>query len=274
MSNIPTLAAGVASIAPSPGFKPAFRAEFPLDGLVFAPQARSDLGDLTDLVANIKLNGILQPPLIAEDGTVICGHRRVEAARRAGLATIPVMAYPTLSPVQVRLLQLTENIHRADMTEQDIHRECAALLAGGMKRGEIAAAMGVSPATVTRWLSPLECPPEAREAFQALKLSLGQCDKIRVSPEPLETMRLLLGGSTQAQAARKPRPARPDAPRSRKISVPLVGGAVVTVQGEEIGLEEALEAAGEAAKAMRAALAKGLNVRTAQAFWKDIAAAN
>ena len=62
--------------------------------------------------------------------------------------------------------------------------------------------------------------------------------------------------------------------RASKIKVPLVSGPVVTVSGDEITLEEAIEAAGEAVKQMRAAVAKGLNAKTAMNVWRDIAAAS
>ena len=43
--------------------------------------------------------------------------------------------------------------------------------------------------------------------------------------------------------------------------------------GDGISLEEAIDAAGEAVKQMKAAVAKGLNAKTAMNVWKDVAAA-
>ena len=57
---------------------------------------RHDLGDLTELTESIKSRGVLQnltvvrhPFTDEEEYTVVIGHRRLEAAKRAGLATVP-----------------------------------------------------------------------------------------------------------------------------------------------------------------------------------------
>ncbi len=48
---------------------------------------------------------------------------------------------------------------------------------------------------------------------------------------------------------------------------------MVTVAGEEISLDEAIDALKEAMKAMQKARDTGLDAKTAQAVWKDMAAA-
>ena len=64
---------------------------------------RKDLGDLTELAASIKANGIMQNLTVVpgrtekiEDGTqekqfylVVIGNRRLEAAKMAGLEALP-----------------------------------------------------------------------------------------------------------------------------------------------------------------------------------------
>lgn len=56
---------------------------------------RKELGDLDELVDSIKANGVLQNlTVVPRDGggyTVIIGHRRLAAARRAGLTELPCM---------------------------------------------------------------------------------------------------------------------------------------------------------------------------------------
>ena len=89
---------------------------------------RHDEGEqrLADLTASIAEFGILQPLLvrpahIAEDGPpywLVAGNRRLEAARRAGLGTVPVVVRET-NAVDVRILQLTENLLRQDLAPLD-----------------------------------------------------------------------------------------------------------------------------------------------------------
>nr|DAL11022.1 MAG TPA_asm: chromosome partitioning protein [Caudoviricetes sp.] len=59
---------------------------------------RKDLGDISELTESIRVKGILQPltaiPIIengemTEDYTVLIGHRRMAAAKAAGLREVP-----------------------------------------------------------------------------------------------------------------------------------------------------------------------------------------
>ncbi|HVA91368.1 MAG TPA: ParB/RepB/Spo0J family partition protein [Chloroflexota bacterium] len=81
---------------------------------------------LTDLAQSIAEFGILQPllvrpALVEEEGPpyrLVAGNRRLEAARRAGLVTVPVVVRDT-SAVELRILQLTENLLRQDLAPLD-----------------------------------------------------------------------------------------------------------------------------------------------------------
>ena len=61
----------------------------PLNERVFG--AFRNAGEDADLVQSVQAQGILQPLLVTADGTVISGHRRLAAARLAGLETVPVI---------------------------------------------------------------------------------------------------------------------------------------------------------------------------------------
>ena len=53
---------------------------------------RADLGDLTELAESIKKNGVMQNLTVVEDGDghmAVIGHRRLAAAKLAGLKTVP-----------------------------------------------------------------------------------------------------------------------------------------------------------------------------------------
>ncbi len=51
---------------------------------------RKDMGDLDALSASIRDHGLLHPPVITPDGTLIAGHRRILACQRLGMTTIAV----------------------------------------------------------------------------------------------------------------------------------------------------------------------------------------
>lgn len=49
-----------------------------------------------ELAASIRVQGVLQPLLITEDGLILAGHRRYEAAKDAGLETVPVHIFTAI----------------------------------------------------------------------------------------------------------------------------------------------------------------------------------
>lgn len=89
---------------------------------------RKELGDLTELSESIKLNGILQNltvvplksqfnPTARFDGhyTVIIGHRRLAAAKLAGLNAVPCIIADMDEKTQVTTM-MCENVQRSDLT--------------------------------------------------------------------------------------------------------------------------------------------------------------
>lgn len=80
-----------------------------------------DPAGVAELAADIEVNGILQPLLVRViDGApfVIAGHRRLAAAKLAGLKFVPAMV-GTLDDDAAELMQFAENIQREDMSAQD-----------------------------------------------------------------------------------------------------------------------------------------------------------
>src|SRR5260370_38970630 len=86
--------------------------------IVVNPQVRkaSDPKKQEELNASVKALGILQPLLVMISGVLLAGHRRLIAALAAGLETVPVIITDRLlSDSEIRVLQLTDNMHRADL---------------------------------------------------------------------------------------------------------------------------------------------------------------
>ncbi|MFO0748102.1 MAG: ParB/RepB/Spo0J family partition protein [Myxococcota bacterium] len=84
------------------------------------PRQRFDDEKLDELVASIKEKGILQPIVVrrASDGKpgyiVVAGERRLRAARKAGLAELPVLVKDVASSEALELA-LIENLQREDL---------------------------------------------------------------------------------------------------------------------------------------------------------------
>jgi ParB/RepB/Spo0J family partition protein len=93
------------------------------------PRANSpDIGDVSSLAQSIERDGLLQPigVLAVEDGyRLLYGERRYRAHLHLGRNEIDVIVYPSLDEIQVRRIQLMENIQRKDL---DPYREATAML--------------------------------------------------------------------------------------------------------------------------------------------------
>lgn len=88
---------------------------------------------IESLAKSIREFGFTAPVLIEADGTLIAGHGRVEAARKAGLEKIPCLRVAHLSPEQVRAYVIADNRLGLDATwdEDVLGAELKALSLGG-----------------------------------------------------------------------------------------------------------------------------------------------
>lgn len=83
----------------------------PIEGL--RPYERNarihDEGQLEELRASIETFGFVRPLLISSDGGVLCGHGRLEAAKRAGMTALPCVLADHLSEAQKAAYILADN---------------------------------------------------------------------------------------------------------------------------------------------------------------------
>ena len=99
-----------------------------IGNIVVLEQVRSNINIEADsfksLVQSIKDKGILEPLLVTKgDGdsyTLICGERRLEAARQLELELVPVRIIETgKESGETIAIQLTENLQREDLNPMD-----------------------------------------------------------------------------------------------------------------------------------------------------------
>lgn len=85
---------------------------------------------LVKLAASIREFGFAAPVLIDEDGLIIAGEARVEAARRVGLGTVPVIVARHWSAAQIRAYRLADNrlAELASWDEEALAVELAAII--------------------------------------------------------------------------------------------------------------------------------------------------
>lgn len=79
---------------------------------------RKNIGDVNDLAASIKTNGLLTPLSVVPNGSryrVIAGHRRLAACKQAGIRAVPCFVLQ-LGPLQQLEAMVTENCQREQLT--------------------------------------------------------------------------------------------------------------------------------------------------------------
>jgi len=128
--------------------------------------------ELEGLTQSIRQYGILEPLLVRaipgdrEHVELVAGSRRLAAARLARLSEVPVVFMAAMTIPDQRVLSLTENLHRLDMTPIEkgetylqIARE------RGINQTEVAKLCSVSPSEVSNFIGLVRrACPELREA--------------------------------------------------------------------------------------------------------------
>ena len=133
--------------------------------------------ELEDLAASIREHGVIQP-LIVSPGrggmyTLIAGERRLQASRKAGLKSVPVVVR-NASDQQLLELALIENVQRADLNaieEADAYQNLAKEF--GLSHEAIAARVGKSRVAVTNTMRLLDASPAVKQALVDSKITEG-----------------------------------------------------------------------------------------------------
>lgn len=157
---------------------------------------RKDIGDITELAASIQSQGILQNLTVvphADGGgfyTVIIGHRRLAAAKLAGLTFVPC-AISDMDPKQQVATMLLENIQRNDLTILEQAHGFQMLLDFGESVDDVARRTGFSDATIRRRVKLLELDADKFKASVARGATLqdyAELDKIKDSERKNEVL--------------------------------------------------------------------------------------
>ena len=142
---------------------------------------RSRLQGIDELAASIRAVGIIQPLVGAHDATgrikLIAGHRRLAAAKAAGLEAVPLIVREVESDV-AKELQLTENVQREDLPALDVAEALQAMVSSGQTAESIAARLGKSSAWVRRHLALLKLDGKVLSALRKHGLRFTQAEHV------------------------------------------------------------------------------------------------
>lgn len=141
------------------------------------PREKFDIEELENLAASIREHGVIQPLIVSpgKNGiyVLIAGERRLQAARKAGLQTVPVVIRHA-SDQQLLELALIENVQRADLNAieeaeayQNLSKEFK------MSHETIAARVGKSRVAVTNTLRLLDASAAVKQALVDGRITEG-----------------------------------------------------------------------------------------------------
>jgi ParB family chromosome partitioning protein len=109
--------------------------------------------ELEQLTISVQGHGIIQPLIVTPSSKpdvyiLIAGERRLIAARRANLETVPVIVRDVTDEQEMLILALVENVDRSELTPVEAGDGYLALRAQGLSNAEIARRVGVTAARV------------------------------------------------------------------------------------------------------------------------------
>lgn len=142
---------------------------------------RKDFGDLSELTESIKKNGIMQNLTVVENEgsgyTVIIGHRRLAAAKAAGVSEVPC-AVVELDEGEQLATMLLENMQRQDLTVYEQAEGIQLLLDMDFSVSDIAQKTGFSESTVRRRTKLLSLDRVKFKESQARQVSLTDYEQL------------------------------------------------------------------------------------------------
>ncbi|MEP7135930.1 MAG: ParB/RepB/Spo0J family partition protein [Chloroflexota bacterium] len=141
------------------------------------PREKFDINELENLAASIREHGVIQPLIVApgKNGIyiLIAGERRLQASKKAGLKTVPVVIR-NATDQQLLELAIIENVQRADLNaieEAEAYQNMAKEFK--MSHETIAQRVGKSRVAVTNTLRLLDASAAVKQALVDGRISEG-----------------------------------------------------------------------------------------------------
>jgi ParB/RepB/Spo0J family partition protein len=169
----------------------------PIDKIVPArDNVRRRLGDVRDLAASVASVGIVEPLLVCpadQPGhyVVVAGHRRLEAARRAGLTDVPCTVRELSDAERVEIM-LAENIARSALSPIEEASGYFRLIEFGVTLAEMARKIGRSARHINGRLALLELPRKVQAAVDSGELTVGDATALLAFKDDPEVIERLL----------------------------------------------------------------------------------
>lgn len=178
------------------------------------PRSRFDEAGLDELAESIRAQGVVQPIVVTPDGpegaggsghfTIVAGERRWRAARRAGLAEVPVVVRQVSGDRELLELALVENLQRSDLNpleEAEAYRMLREEFE--LSQEEIGARVGKTRSAIANTLRLLNLPPEVQDLLRDGSLTAGQARPLLALGRSEEQLRLAQQAVAKGLSARQ-----------------------------------------------------------------------
>lgn len=153
----------------------------------FQPEA------LDELAESIRQHGILQPLTVRPRGDgyeLIAGERRLLAAKKAGLASVPVIVR-SCTDMEMLELALVENLQREDLNAMEAAHSYHRLVNEfGLSQSEIAERVGKSRSAVSNTLRLLTLPEDVQQGLENDVITEGHARALLTLEEPERQLEL------------------------------------------------------------------------------------
>lgn len=151
------------------------------------PREHFEEETLASLAASIRELGVLQPVLVrrADDGSyeLIAGERRLRAAKRAGMTTIPAIVRDADRAGSLEQA-LVENLHRQDLNALEEAAAYSQLIEDlGLTHEQVATRVGKSRVSITNSLRLFQLPPSVQKLVASGELSGSHAKALLGTPD-------------------------------------------------------------------------------------------
>lgn len=153
----------------------------------YQPRGTFDQTKLEELVDSIRQKGLVQPIVVRqiEDGfELVVGERRILAAQKAGLSSVPALLLNKLTKQEMMEIALVENIQREDLNPIDQAKGYSRLITEcGVSQKELSKRIGKDRSSISNILRLLNLPEKIQRYLSEGKLSEGHARAILAIPD-------------------------------------------------------------------------------------------
>lgn len=153
----------------------------------FQPRTEFDHESLLELSESIKVQGLIQPITVRQDGSghyqLISGERRLRASKLAGMKSIPAYIR-TANDQQMLEMALIENIQRENLNAIEVALSFQRMIEElDLKQEELGERVSKNRSTVTNYLRLLKLPPVIQAAIRDGHITMGHARALISIPE-------------------------------------------------------------------------------------------